>query len=250
MTETYPGAARFVPDSASLTTLAKAARGCRGCELFKPATQTVFGAGPPSARVVLIGEQPGDVEDRRGEPFVGPAGRLLDRALDDAGIDRDEAYVTNAVKHFRFTGGGGGVGRVSGGGAGRNGGGKRRIHQKPDLSHITACKPWLEAELALLAPEVVVILGATAALSLLGPQFRVTRQRGQLMPWDGPTGSPADTEDAAVQAAWIVATVHPSAVLRTQGEGRAGAYDGLVSDLRVAAGALAQATQTPTAFQF
>jgi DNA polymerase len=221
MTETkeYPGAGVFVPESASLTTLAEAARGCRGCELYLPATQTVFGAGPPSARIVLVGEQPGDVEDRRGAPFVGPAGRLLDRALDDAGIDRNEAYVTNAVKHFRFTGQPG----------------KRRIHQKPDLSHINACHPWLDAELALLAPEVVVALGATAATALIGPAFRVTKQRGQLLPWDGPSG----TEDAGVHAGWFVATIHPSAVLRTQGEGREGAYQGLVSDLRVAATALA-----------
>jgi len=215
----YPGAARFVPDSVGLTALTAAARACRGCELHEPATQTVFGAGPSSARVVLVGEQPGDVEDQRGKPFVGPAGRLLDRALADAGIDREQAYVTNAVKHFRFTG-------VPG---------KRRIHQKPDLEHITACRPWLEAELALLAPELVVVLGATAASALLGPAFRVTKQRGQLMPWDGPSGA----EDAGVHAGWIMATIHPSAVLRTQGEGREAAYGGLVADLRVAAGALA-----------
>lgn len=214
-----PGAQPFVPDSASLPGLAAAARGCRGCELYEPATQTVFGAGPPSARVVFVGEQPGDVEDQRGEPFVGPAGRLFDRALRDAGIDRELAYVTNAVKHFRFTGSPG----------------KRRIHSKPDLSHIIACKPWLEAELALLAPEVVVALGATAATALIGPSFRVTKQRGQLMPWDGPSGE----EDAGVHAGWIMATVHPSSVLRTQGDGRQAAYDGLIADLRVASGALA-----------
>ena len=211
----YPSAQKFVPDNASLTEIAEAARSCQGCELYEPATQTVFGAGPPSARVVLVGEQPGDVEDQRGEPFVGPAGRLLDRALADAGIDRDQAYVTNAVKHFRFTGSAG----------------KRRIHQKPDLAHITACKPWLEAELTLLAPEVVVALGATAAAALISPSFRVTKQRGQLMSWDGPSGS----EDAGVHAGWIMATVHPSSILRTQGEGRDAAYDGLVADLRVAA---------------
>ncbi len=224
MTETkdYPGAAAFVPDGGSLPTLAEAARGCRGCELFAPATQTVFGAGPPSARTVLVGEQPGDVEDQRGEPFVGPAGRLLDRALADAGIDRDQAYVTNAVKHFRFTGSAG----------------RRRIHQKPELAHVHACKPWLDAELALLAPEVVVVLGATAASALLGPAFRVTKQRGQLMPWDPPAGAD-EAEEAGVQAGWIIATIHPSAVLRTPDEGRSAAYDGLVSDLSVAAGALA-----------
>ncbi len=215
----FPGAQQFVPKEASLADLAQAARSCQGCELYRPATQTVFGAGQPSSRIVLVGEQPGDVEDRKGEPFVGPAGRLLDRALVDAGIERDQAYVTNAVKHFRFIGTDG----------------KRRIHQKPDASHMAACKPWLDAELSLLAPEVVVALGATAAAVLLGPTFRVTRQRGQLMPWDGPSGS----EDAGVHAGWILATIHPSAVLRTQGEGQEAAYDGLVSDLKVAAGVLA-----------
>ncbi|MGB9378361.1 MAG: uracil-DNA glycosylase family protein, partial [Mycobacteriales bacterium] len=147
------------------------------------------------------------------------AGRLLDRALDDAGIDRSAAYVTNAVKHFRFTGSAG----------------KRRIHQKPDMEHVRACRPWLEAELGLLAPEVVVLLGATAASALIGPSFRVTKQRGQLLPWDGPSGG----EDAGVHAGWMLATIHPSAVLRTQGDDRDAAYDGLVSDLKVAAGALA-----------
>jgi len=259
----YPGAAPFVPDSGSLTALAEAARGCRGCELYGPATQTVFGAGPPSARMVLVGEQPGDVEDQRGEPFVGPAGRLLDRALADAGIDREQVYVTNAVKHFRFTGSTGQ--RPFTGSAGQrpftSSAGQRRIHQKPELAHVNACKPWLHAELTLLAPEVVVALGATAAAALIGPAFRVTKQRGQLMPWDPPAGEPAgapagagtagaDTgganagagtagEDAGVHAGWILGTIHPSAVLRTPGEGRAAAYDGLVSDLLVAAGALA-----------
>ncbi|PZS28315.1 MAG: uracil-DNA glycosylase [Pseudonocardiales bacterium] len=215
----YPGAQAFVPKGASIADLARAARGCQGCELHRPATQTVFGSGQPSSRIVFVGEQPGDVEDRRGEPFVGPAGRLLDRALADAGIDREQAYVTNAVKHFRFTGTPG----------------KRRIHQKPDASHMAACRPWLDAELAQLAPEVVVALGATAAAVLIGPAFRVTRQRGQLMPWDGPSGA----EDAGVHSGWIVATIHPSAVLRTEGEGRDAAFAGLVSDLKVAAAALA-----------
>ncbi len=214
----YPGAQTFVPAGAGLTELAEAARSCRGCELYEPATRTVFGSGQPDARIVLVGEQPGDQEDRRGEPFVGPAGRLLDRALVEAGIERDQAYVTNAVKHFRFT--------LSAG--------KRRIHQKPDASHMAACRPWLEAELSLLAPEVVVALGATAAAVLISPSFRVTKQRGHLLPWDGPSG----TEDAGVHAGWILATIHPSAVLRTEGEGREAAYAGLVSDLKVAAGAL------------
>lgn len=212
-------AAEYVPTGVDLAGLVEAARGCRGCELWEPATQTVFGAGAPAARVMLVGEQPGDVEDRRGAPFVGPAGRLLDRALAEAGIDRDRAYVTNAVKHFRFTGGQGGT---------------RRIHAKPDLVHVEACKPWLLAELALVSPEVVVCLGATAAAALLGPAFRVTRQRGQLMAFEAPAGD----EDAAVHAAWIMATVHPSAVLRTPDDARPAAFSGLVADLKVAAAVL------------
>ncbi len=211
-------AVAVVPETADLDGLRAAAAGCRACELWKPATQTVFGEGPVDARVVLVGEQPGDVEDRRGLPFVGPAGKLLDRALAEAGIDRDISYVTNAVKHFGF--------RLSG---------KRRIHQTPGAEHIAACRPWLDAELALISPEVVVCLGATAAKALLGPSFRITRQRGQLMPYDPPTAE----EDAAVKSAWIMATTHPSAVLRVPDESRAEAYDALVADLRVAAGALA-----------
>jgi uracil-DNA glycosylase family protein len=207
-----------VPQTADLDGLRAAAARCRACELWEPATQTVFGAGPVDARIVLVGEQPGDVEDRRGQPFVGPAGRLLDRALADAGIDRDISYVTNAVKHFRF--------RQSG---------KRRIHQTPGTEHMTACRPWLDAELALICPEMVICLGATAAKSLLGSTFRITRQRGQLMPYDPPTGE----EDAAVKSGWIMATTHPSAVLRVPDEERDKAYDALVADLRVAARALA-----------
>ena len=135
--------------------------------MHKPATQTVFGKGPADARVLFIGEQPGDVEDRKGEPFVGPAGKLLDRALAEAGIDRDQTYVTNAVKHFRFTQPG-----------------KRRLHQTPGPEHVAACKPWLDAELALVDPELVICLGATAAKAMFGPSFRITKQRGQLMPWE------------------------------------------------------------------
>jgi DNA polymerase len=207
-----------VPETADLDGLRAAAAGCQACELWEGATQTVFGAGPVDARVVLVGEQPGDVEDRRGLPFVGPAGRLLDRALADAGLDREICYVTNAVKHFRF--------RLSG---------KRRIHQTPGPEHVAACRPWLEAEFAMVSPEVVVCLGATAAKILLGPTFRVTRQRGQLMPFDPPSRD----EDAGVKSGWIMATTHPSAVLRVPDEGRAEAYDALVADLRVAARALA-----------
>jgi DNA polymerase len=173
--------------------------------------------------VVLVGEQPGDVEDRRGEPFVGPAGRLLDKALVDAGIDRSLTYVTNAVKHFRFTPTP-----------------KRRLHQTPGPEHIAACRPWLSAELALTSPELVVVLGATAARALLGPSFRITKQRGQLMPFESPADGPdRDDEDAGVHSAWIIATTHPSAVLRVPTEDRAAAYDALVADLQVGAQALA-----------
>jgi DNA polymerase len=211
-----PGAQGFVPAGAGLDGLRRAAAGCRGCELYRDATQTVFSKGAATARVVLVGEQPGDVEDRRGAPFVGPAGQLLDRALDDAGIDRGQTYVTNAVKHFRF--------RTEGP---RN----RRIHQTPDAVHVDACKPWLLAELAIVDPEVVVLLGATAGRAMLGPSFRVTRERGRLIPRAGRADEPA-----AVQNGWFLATLHPSAILRA--DDREVAYAGLVADLRVVAGAL------------
>ena len=201
-------AADFVPAGASLDELRDAAQGCRGCELWEGATQAVFSAGDPRARVVLVGEQPGDQEDRQGQPFVGPAGRLLVQAIDEAGISREATYRTNAVKHFRFT---------------QSAPGKRRIHQTPDRIHIEACRPWLNAELALLDPDVIVCLGATAAKALLGPSFRVTKQRGEVFSRevvDGGAGS-------------VVATIHPSAVLRA--DNRDVAYDGLVADLRVVA---------------
>jgi DNA polymerase len=204
-------AADFVPPGASLDELRAAAQSCRGCELWENATQAVFSAGDPHARVVLVGEQPGDQEDRQGQPFVGPAGRLLVQAIDEAGIPRDATYRTNAVKHFRFT---------------QAAPGKRRIHQTPDRIHIEACRPWLNAELALLDPDVIVCLGATAAKALLGPSFRVTKQRGEVFPRsvvDGGAGS-------------VVATIHPSAVLRADDHDLA--YDGLVADLRVVAGLL------------
>ena len=212
-----PTAEPFVPKGADLGTLQKAADGCRGCELYKHATQTVFGDGAPDARIVFVGEQPGDVEDKEGLPFVGPAGKLLDRALDEAGIDRGTAYVTNAVKHFSFTGGGG----------------KRRIHKTPDTVAINACKPWLIAEMTVLDPEVVVALGATATRSLLGTTVKVMRDRGKLMPW--PPRGPLD--EAATQGGFVMVTIHPSAVLRA--DDREAAYAGLVSDLKVAASALA-----------
>ena len=216
-----------VPSGVGLAGLREAAAGCRACELWEPATQTVFGEGPETARIVFVGEQPGDQEDRAGEPFVGPAGKLLDRALADAHIDRRDAYVTNAVKHFRFTPTP-----------------KRRIHQSPGAEHLMACRPWLEAEFAVLAPEVVVCLGAVAAKALISPSFRITRERGQLLPWT-PPGVPAaeagddEAEEEVPAQTWILATTHPSAVLRTPDENRAAAYDALVADLRVVAHALA-----------
>lgn len=207
----------FVPDNArSLDQLKAAAPSCKGCELYQDATQVVFGRGDAHARVVFVGEQPGDVEDQRGLPFVGPAGHLLRRAVDQAGIDPAQVYITNSVKHFRFE---------------RRG--NRRIHKTPDLVHIEACRPWLVSEFSLLRPEVVVVLGATAAKALIGPSFRVTQQRGQVMEWPGAAQHP---EDFPVEPAKLVATIHPSAVLRA--DNRDIAFDGLVADLRVVAGVL------------
>lgn len=202
----WPTAAAFLPEDRSLPSLAAAAEGCRGCPLWEPATQVVFGAGPPDARLVVVGEQPGDQEDRAGEPFVGPAGRLLDGALVDAGIDRSTTYVTNAVKHFKY--------RAQG---------KRRVHATPDTWEVRACTPWLQEEVAVVRPEVVVLLGATAGKAVFGSSFRVTQSRGVPMPW--PSGD-----------AQVVATIHPSAVLRS--DDREAARAGLVADLRVAAAAL------------
>jgi DNA polymerase len=213
-------AAPFVPAAADLDGLRAAATGCRGCHLYEHATQTVFGEGRRTARVVLVGEQPGDQEDRAGRPFVGPAGKLLDKALADAGVDRADAYVTNAVKHFKFA---------------QSAPGKRRLHQKPDLGEMTACAPWLAAELALLRPDVVVTLGATAGQALFGKAFRVTQSRGVVLPWPpevGPyAGIAADADTVAL------ATIHPSAVLR--GDSRDELYAGLVADLTLAAQLLA-----------
>jgi uracil-DNA glycosylase family protein len=197
----------YVPPDADLAGLAGAARGCTACELYANATQTVFGEGSPAARLVLVGEQPGDQEDRQGRPFVGPAGGLLDRALSEAGIDRAAVYVTNAVKHFRFTERG-----------------KRRIHATPGRGHVRACQPWLAAELGAVRPDVVVCLGATAVSALLGTGYRVTKDRGALLPY--------------AEGIRAVITTHPSAVLRMPGEKRAAAFAELVADLRVAAAAL------------
>jgi uracil-DNA glycosylase len=201
----------WVPDGADVAELRTAAVDCRGCELWEAATQVVFSAGNPRARLVLVGEQPGDVEDREGIPFVGPAGKLLQRALGDAGVAVADVYVTNAVKHFRFTERG-----------------KRRIHQTPQMSHIKACRPWLTAEITVVDPKLIVCLGSTAAKALLGPAFKVTQQRGQVLEHDTPVG-----------VRQVLATVHPSSVLRGDPEDRDKAFAGLVADLRVAAAAVA-----------
>jgi len=177
------GAALWVPPHPTLPKLIAASKHCEGCDLYKHATQTVFGAGPAHAPVIMVGEQPGDSEDREGAPFVGPAGRLLDKALVEAGIDRSQVYVTNAVKHFKF-----------------EERGKRRIHAKPNAAEIGACRPWLESEIEVVKPELIVCLGATAAQTLLGRNFRITQQRGIFLPF--------------TQSKWIMTTVHPSALLR------------------------------------
>jgi uracil-DNA glycosylase len=214
-----PGAEHFVPaDAPDLETLRAAAGQCRGCHLYRDATQTVFGRGSADARVVMVGEQPGDVEDQQGLPFVGPAGRLLRKAVDDAGIDPGILYITNAVKHFKFK---------------STGAGKRRLHQTPDRIEITACRPWLVAEFQKLRPDLVVVLGATAAKALLGPSFRVTQSRGTLLPWPDSAQRPQDFPAASGH---VVATIHPSAVLRA--DDRDAAYGGLVADLKVVAKAL------------
>jgi uracil-DNA glycosylase len=215
-TSRYPGAEQFLPPQRDLSALRDAAASCRGCDLYQRATQTVFGRGPRTPRLMLVGEQPGDVEDTEGVAFVGPAGRLLDRALSDAGLADTPLYVTNAVKHFRWK-------QVRGG--------KRRIHEKPSAAQSTACRPWLGAELAAVRPAVLVALGATAAGSLFGSAFRLTAHRGTPLDWPPDAGD--FTADATpVEAA--LATIHPSAVLRAPAEERTSAYDGLVADLRAA----------------
>jgi DNA polymerase len=204
MTETG-SAADFLPPRLSLKSLREASHGCTACPLWRTGTQTVFGEGLARARLMLVGEQPGDKEDLAGEPFVGPAGRLLDEALAEAGIDRSEAYLTNVVKHFKW-----------------QPRGKRRIHQKPNWSEIAACRPWLEAELAVVEPHALVCLGATAAQALLGRQVRVTRDRGK----------PLQSDLAPV----AIATVHPSSILRAPDrETRRREYASFVEDLRAAA---------------
>ena len=175
----------FLPERRTLTALREAAAGCRGCDLYAPATQTVFGEGRKAARLLFVGEMPGDKEDLAGHPFVGPAGRELDAALEEAGIDRTEAYVTNVVKHFKF-----------------EERGKRRIHQKPSRSEVKACLPWLREELRVVAPDALVMLGATAAHALLGPSFKLTASRGQRL--------------ESELAPFVTATIHPSAILRAR----------------------------------
>ncbi|MFL6123344.1 UdgX family uracil-DNA binding protein [Actinophytocola sp.] len=204
------GAEEYVPAGAGIEELAAAVHDCRGCDLYKDATQAVFGEGPANATVVIVGEVPGDQEDRQGHPFVGPAGKLLDRALVEAGIDRTKVYVTNAVKHFKFK---------------QAERGKRRIHQKPGRTEVVACRPWLLAELDTLRPDLVVLLGATAAQSLLGTGFKVTQERGKVV-------------ELPERPARAVATVHPSSVLRS--DDREAAYQGLVEDLKSAASVIGQ----------
>lgn len=204
-----PAAAFAVPpgEKRSWRAVRNEARSCTRCPLYRNATQTVFGEGPVRARVMMIGEQPGDREDLEGRPFIGPAGGMLDRALGEAGVARDEVYVTNAVKHFKWIPQG-----------------KRRLHQKPNAREIRACQPWLQAELAIVRPDVVVALGATAAQALMGAAFRITKRRGQ-----------------AVETPWarsFLATYHPSAILRAPSDGRDRMYGELVADLKVVAAEL------------
>ena len=204
----FPGAEQFLPERRSLPKLKSAAAGCQGCPLYLTATQTVFGEGPATARVMFVGEQPGDSEDRDGRPFVGPAGKLFDRALAAAGLTRSDAYVTNAVKHFKF-----------------EQRGKARLHKRPKSGEIGACLPWLRAEIELVKPEILVLLGATAAQALFGAQFRITQQRGQPL--------------ASELARLVLATAHPSSILRApDAAARESAFQELVRDLKLVAQAL------------
>jgi uracil-DNA glycosylase family protein len=192
------------PDSTNWSAVREAAMDCEACHLYRRATQTVFGEGPKSAMMMLVGEQPGDYEDVAGKPFVGPAGKIMDRALEEAGIDRSQVYVTNAVKHFKW-----------------EPRGRRRIHQKPNSREVAACRPWLEAELRIVKPKLVVAMGATAAQTIFGPSFRVTRERGKVL--------------SSKLAPKVVATVHPSSLLRQPDEAsREREYKQFVSDLRAA----------------
>jgi DNA polymerase len=201
-------AAEYIPDRPTLSSARDAARDCKGCDLWKRGTQTVFGEGARQAQLMLVGEQPGDAEDLSGQPFVGPAGKLLDRALAEAGIDRDAVYVTNVVKHFKW-----------------EPRGKRRIHKKPSATEIAACRPWLDTEIVLVRPEAIVCLGATAAQALLGRAFKVTMHRGELIP--------------STLAPIVLATVHPSSILRApDDETRRLEMQQFTDDLRAVARAL------------
>src|SRR5207245_8408029 len=201
------------PDTTSWSAVREAAKNCEACHLYKRATQTVFGEGPKGAAMMLVGEQPGDYEDVAGKPFVGPAGKIMDRALEEAGIDRKHVYITNAVKHFKW-----------------EARGKRRIHKKPNSREIAACKPWLEAELRVVKPKLVVCLGATAGQTIFEPSFRVTRERGKVL-----------SSKLASGSCRIVATVHPSSLLRQPDEeSREREYKNFVADLRVALKAAAE----------
>lgn len=198
----FVGASPFIPPRRTLPALVSALQSCEGCDLYLKATQAVFGEGPAHASIVMIGEQPGDEEDRRGHPFIGPAGRMLDRALDEAEIDRSTIYVTNAVKHFKF-----------------EERGKRRLHKKPRASEIHACEPWLEAEISVVKPQIIVCLGATAAVSIFGNQYRLTKERGSFVPhrW----------------APLATSTIHPSAILRSRDEAQRHAeYAHFLDDLK------------------
>ncbi len=207
----HPPAETFFPDLRSVPAFTKAVQDCRACDLFARATQAVFGEGPRRARIMLVGEQPGDQEDRQGEPFVGPAGRVLREAMEEAGIRREDAWLTNAVKHFNWVAGSG----------------NRRMHKPPNLSQIQACRPWLDAELAMVEPEVVVLLGAPAAKSLLGSSFKITQHRGEVL--------------QAAFAPWVMATYHPSAIVRMPDrEARHRARAEFVADLARAAARLSE----------
>jgi uracil-DNA glycosylase family protein len=204
-------AADFIPDGGGMRALREAAAGCRGCHLYGPATQTVFGEGPRKARIVLVGEMAGDREDREGRPFVGPAGRELDRAIVEAGIERGDVYITNVVKHFKF-----------------EERGKRRIHQTPRKGEIDACMPWLDTEIKLIRPRGIATLGATAAKALLGSGFRLTQHRGELL--------------ESAHAPLLTATIHPSAIVRDRDQAsREAEREALASDLRTLAAAVASA---------
>jgi DNA polymerase len=211
--DAYPGAEAWVPEAASVPALREADQGCRGCDLYRDATQAVMGSGEQDAPLMLLGEQPGDREDVAGEPFVGPAGPLLDRALADAGIAPEDTFVTNAVKHFRFE---------------RRG--KQRIHKSPSRGQVIACGPWLAAELRVVHPRGVVILGGTAGKAVYGSSFKVGEQRGRLLGW------PTERHGVPEPPEWVLATLHPSAVLRSRE--RDEMYAGLVTDLEMAARAL------------